>query len=73
MHSRLHGITQRQWDVAKLVAEGLSNKEVAALCIEPATVAYHVHEILGELSFRSRSQIAAWVRRELTQNLQTGG
>jgi len=59
---RIHGLTERQWEVAGLIAGGLSNKEIAIhLCIEPSTVGSHVHEILGLLGFRKRSQVAAWV------------
>ena len=62
MTVRIHGLTERQWEVAGLIAGGLSNKEIAIhLCIEPSTVGSHVHEILGLLGFRKRSQVAAWV------------
>lgn len=65
---RIHGLTERQWEVARLVADGLSNKEIAIeLCIEPSTVGSHVHEILGLFGFRKRSQIAAWVVGAMTK------
>ncbi|MEV0410510.1 LuxR C-terminal-related transcriptional regulator [Streptomyces sp. NPDC050448] len=55
-------LTPRQWAVARLVAEGLSNREVAGrLVVAQRTVETHVEHILARLSFTSRVQIAAWV------------
>jgi non-specific serine/threonine protein kinase len=48
--------------VAALVAEGQSNKEIAAvLVVSPRTVGGHIERILAKLGFTSRAQIAAWV------------
>jgi non-specific serine/threonine protein kinase len=56
------GLTRREWEVATLVAEGLSNKEIAGrLVISERTVETHVSSILGKLDFSSRSQVAIWV------------
>ena len=49
-----------------LLAEGLSNGEIAArLFITPKTVEHHVTSILGKLGLRTRAEVAAWaaVRR----------
>jgi non-specific serine/threonine protein kinase len=55
-------LTQREMEVAALVAEGLSNKEIALkLVISQRTAEAHVGHILEKLSFSSRSQVAAWV------------
>lgn len=55
-------LTQRERQVADLVAHGLSNRDIAAaLVISPRTAEAHVEHILTKLSFTSRSQIAAWV------------
>lgn len=55
-------LTQRELDVAKLIAKGLTNHEIAtALVISDRTAANHVQHILNKLGFRSRAQIAAWV------------
>ena len=55
-------LTRRQLEVAKLVAEGLTDREVAArLSISIRTAESHVEQILARLGFRSRAQIAAWV------------
>lgn len=54
------GLSPREAQVARLVADGLSNKEIAlALAIGPATVKNHVHNILEKLALRRRSAIAA--------------
>ncbi|MFC9975293.1 ATP-binding protein [Spirillospora sp. NPDC127200] len=54
-------LTRREWEVAELVAEGLSNRGIAArLVISPRTADTHVQNILGKLGFRNRAQIAAW-------------
>jgi len=53
---------KRELDVARLVAEGLSNKQIAArLFISDRTVATHVGNILNKLGFNSRAQVATWV------------
>lgn len=56
------GLGKRELEVAQLVAEGLTNKEVGArLFISESTVASHVRGILNKLGFTSRAQIAGWV------------
>ncbi len=55
-------LTQRERDVAGLLADGRSNKEIgAALVISPRTVEAHVEHILAKLGFSSRSQVTAWM------------
>ena len=52
----------RQADVAHLVAEGLSNKQIGErLFISERTVDSHIRNILNKLGFQSRAQIAAWI------------
>ena len=54
-------LTPRQQEVAGLVAEGLSNAEIARrLVLTPGTVANHMEHILRRLNLRSRSQVAVW-------------
>jgi predicted ATPase/DNA-binding CsgD family transcriptional regulator len=56
------GLSRRELEVAGLVAEGLSNKQVATrLFISERTVTTHVTNILNKLGFDSRVQIASWV------------
>jgi non-specific serine/threonine protein kinase len=55
-------LTRRQREVAQLVAQGLTDREVAArLSISIRTAESHVEQILARLGFRSRAQVAAWV------------
>ncbi|WP_336879578.1 protein kinase domain-containing protein [Rhodococcus globerulus] len=54
--------TKRELEVADLIADGLTNKEIAArLVISPRTAQGHVEHLLVKLGFTSRTQIAAWV------------
>jgi predicted ATPase/DNA-binding CsgD family transcriptional regulator len=54
-------LSRRETEVAHLVRDGLSNKEIAArLVISPRTVEAHIDHILNKLGFSSRTQIAAW-------------
>ena len=56
------GLTTRERQVAVLVAEGLSNRDIAdRLFVSERTAATHVGHILEKLQFSSRTQIAAWV------------
>jgi predicted ATPase/DNA-binding CsgD family transcriptional regulator len=53
---------KRQAEVARLVADGLSNKQIGArLFISERTVDSHVRNILNKLGFNSRAQIAGWI------------
>lgn len=55
-------LTPRERQIASLVSEGLSNKEIAIdLRIGPATVKNHVHNILDKLGAKRRGAIAARV------------
>ncbi len=54
-------LTPREHEVAALVADGLTNREIAErLVISERTAEGHVEQIRNKLGFRSRSQIAAW-------------
>jgi DNA-binding NarL/FixJ family response regulator len=55
-------LRQRETDVARLVADGLSNKEIGGrLFISERTVESHVRSIMNKLGFNSRAQIAGWM------------
>lgn len=71
-------LTRREAEIAQLVGEGLTNREIAAhLVISQRTAEAHVEHILTKLGFRSRTQIAAWIcsaqPREQSQQVQTKG
>jgi non-specific serine/threonine protein kinase len=55
-------LTRTEWAISQLLAEGLSNREIAArLVVSHRTVEGHVANALMKLGFTSRSQIATWV------------
>jgi two-component system NarL family response regulator len=57
-------MTKREKEIMNLIAEGLSNKEIAQrLSIATYTVKSHVHNILEKLALHSRLQIAAYTHR----------
>lgn len=54
-------LTHRELEVAHLVAQGLTNREIASsLNISERTADAHVQHILNKLGFRARTQIASW-------------
>lgn len=54
-------LSRRETEVAALVAEGLSNRDIAErLFLSERTAQGHVQSILRKLNFGSRSQIAVW-------------
>ncbi len=60
---RRGGLTPRQREVAALVSEGCTNREIATrLGIDARSAEGHVERIRLRLGFRSRAQIAAWFR-----------
>jgi predicted ATPase/DNA-binding CsgD family transcriptional regulator len=57
-------LTKRELEVAELIENGLSNREIAErLVISKRTAEGHVERILAKLGFSSRAQVAAWVAR----------
>jgi DNA-binding CsgD family transcriptional regulator len=55
-------LAKREADVARLVADGLTNRQIGArLFISERTVDSHVRSILNKLGVGSRAQIAAWM------------
>jgi DNA-binding CsgD family transcriptional regulator len=54
------GISAREADVLRLIAEGLANKEIAAsLHLSPRTVEKHVESLLRKAGARSRTELVA--------------
>ncbi|MFF4987210.1 ATP-binding protein [Streptosporangium saharense] len=63
--SRWAPLTRREREVAELVAEGLTNRQIAhRLVVVQRTVDSHVEHILAKLGFSARTQIAAWAIRQ---------
>jgi DNA-binding NarL/FixJ family response regulator len=57
-------LTVRERQIAGLVADGSSNRDIAAgLSLSERTVENHVSNILRKLRLRSRTAVAAWIRR----------
>jgi DNA-binding NarL/FixJ family response regulator len=57
-------LTAREREVAALIADGLTNGQLAErLFISPKTAAVHVSNILAKLGLSSRAEIAAWAVR----------
>lgn len=55
-------LTRKEAEVATLVAEGLTNREVAArLVLSERTIDNHVLHIMNKLDVHSRTQIGVWV------------
>ena len=60
------GLTTRELDVARQVAEGMSNKEIAvSLHLSVRTVESHVRRSLGKLGLANRTQLASWTRQRV--------
>src|SRR5579859_2253700 len=58
----LKDVAKREAEVGRLVAEGLSNKQIGArLFISDRTVATHMSSIMNKLGLNSRAQIAVWM------------
>ena len=62
--SRSSPLSPREQEVARLIAQGMSNRELAnALVITEKTAANHIDHIMTKLDLRSRTQIAIWAVR----------
>ena len=58
-------LTRREREVAELIAEGLTNREIAErLYLSERTAQNHVHHILTKLDLTNRSQIVVWSNRQ---------
>ncbi len=56
-------LTKRELEIARLVASGLKNAEVAStLFLAEKTVAAHLSNIYGKVEVKSRVQLTAWIR-----------
>jgi DNA-binding NarL/FixJ family response regulator len=58
-------LTRREREVAELIMQGMSNKQIAGtLVMAQRTAEGHVEHILAKLGFTTRSQVAAWVAEQ---------
>lgn len=70
MSSLCEKLTSRELEVALVVAEGRSNREIAAqLFISQKTVEYHLGNVFGKLGVNSRTQLALALIRALSHQL----
>ena len=61
LQQQFGGLTSREREVARLVAQGKSNRAIAdELIVGISTVEAHMTHIFTKLGFSSRAQIAAW-------------
>ena len=64
----IDALTQRELEILKLIAKGLSNKLIAReLDISDGTVKVHVKHLLKKLHLRSRVEAAVWMINQQTQ------
>jgi DNA-binding NarL/FixJ family response regulator len=55
-------LTPRKTEIVRLVAQGLSNKEIARkLVLSQRTVEAHLDQLRRQLGLSNRAQVAAWV------------
>jgi DNA-binding NarL/FixJ family response regulator len=61
----VEGLTRREVDVVRLVAEGLSNQQIARrLVVSEATVKTHLNHVLSKLDVDGRPGLVAWAWRQ---------
>ena len=59
--TRPAALTAREGEIARMIARGLSNRQIAAaLAVSGRTVEWHVGNVLEKLGLQSRVQIAVW-------------
>ncbi len=59
-----HDITHKEYQIIELVAQGLSNKEIAGkLCLGEGTVRNYISTVLEKLDLRDRTQLAVYYYR----------
>ncbi len=55
-------LSKREWQVARLVAQGKRNHEIAdEMILSVLTVETHLKHIYAKLNLRSRTELVAWI------------
>lgn len=61
--ARVRELSRREREVAVLVSQGLTNREIATrLFVSERTAEFHVEQIRNKLGFHSRTEVAGWMR-----------
>jgi DNA-binding CsgD family transcriptional regulator/tetratricopeptide (TPR) repeat protein len=67
-------LTVREFEVARLIAEGMTNGAIAdELTLSPRTIGAHVEHILAKLGATRRAEIAAWVASRAMRPTERAG
>ena len=65
MKQEYGGLTAREREVAALVGQGLSNREIAEkLFVGERTIESHVSNIFNKLGFSARAEVRKWAREK---------
>jgi DNA-binding CsgD family transcriptional regulator len=65
----LQSLSEREREIASLMADGGSNREIAeALLVSPKTVERHVTNVLAKLGLRNRTEVASLIRSGLVRD-----
>lgn len=68
--NKINRLTNKEIEVLRLLAEGISNQEISAkLGITAKTVSFHLTNIFSKLSVNSRQEAAIWAARNLSDKL----
>jgi two-component system nitrate/nitrite response regulator NarL len=68
VNSPLSSLTNREYEILSLIAQGMSNKMIAReLDISDGTVKVHVKHLLKKLGLRSRVEAAVWMVNQQDQ------
>ncbi|TME44938.1 MAG: alpha/beta fold hydrolase [Chloroflexi bacterium] len=62
-------LSKRELEIAVLLADGLTNRRVAArLFLSERTVEWHLEQIFSKLGFTNRAQVAGWIAQRMSRS-----